>query len=233
MIGLFNVPGRVRTALGAFALMAIAGCAALIIAGLNDGRRTAFSADVPAVQAVVNLAPGKQVCQGPMSGSESFGAIELFLSAPAVGDRLAAVVREGREGTRLTAGLASISSATEFPAILLRSSVSSGVPVTICLTNRGPKAVELAGTGSVPGLPEAVLDGRHTGARLSVVFLAAHSRALISTLATAFGRAALFHPTWVGSWTFWLLLGLLGASFLGIATALGLAIRADETVQRT
>ena len=86
MIGLSNVPGRVRPALSALALMAIAGGAALIIAGLNDGRRTAFSADVPAALAAVNLAPGKQVCQGPMSGSESFGAIELFLSAPAVGD---------------------------------------------------------------------------------------------------------------------------------------------------
>lgn len=233
MIGLFNAHRRVRLALGAFALLATAGCAALIIAGLNDDRRTAFSADVPAARAVVDLAPGHRVCQGPVAGLKPFGAIELFLSAPAIRARLVAVVREGRADTRQTSGQTSISGATKSPAIRFRSSVSSGVPVTICLINRGPVAVRLAGTETNPSLPEAVLDGRRSGATLSVVFLSAKPRALISSLATAFRRAALFRPTWVGSWTFWLLLGLLVASFVGIATALGLAIRADEPSQRT
>ena len=72
------------------------------------------------------------------------------------------------------------------------------------------------------------LGRRSTGHALSLVFIGARSQSLFSVLPTAFRRASLFKPSWVGAWTFW----LLGAAILGAFALGGLAVsrasRADE-----
>jgi hypothetical protein len=52
-----------------------------------------------------------------------------------------------------------------------------------------------------------------------VVLLESHGHVLLSSLGLVLSRAALFRPSWVGSWTFWvLLLALLGTVPLGAIT---------------
>ena len=54
-------------------------------------------------------------------------------------------------------------------------------------------------------------------------FLTQSLRTALSLVPDIFRRAALFHPAWVGAWTFWLLLGVL---LLVVPGLLGLAVRA-------
>ena len=57
------------------------------------------------------------------------------------------------------------------------------------------------------------LSGKPSNLALAMIFSAPRSRSLIALLPTVFARAALFHPGWMGAWTFWaLLVGLLVAA---------------------
>ncbi|HWH10443.1 MAG TPA: DUF2142 domain-containing protein [Solirubrobacteraceae bacterium] len=111
-----------------------------------------------------------------------------------------------------------------FP-IPVRADRPSSVPASACVT--ADRLINFGGTLNIGG-PPPTLDGQPIGpARLAVWFLppAGAKRSLAAQLPTVFDRAALFRPSWVGAWTYYVLLGILLP--LAFALALFLLIRAQ------
>jgi hypothetical protein len=111
-----------------------------------------------------------------------------------------------------------------FP-IPVRPAVPASVPVSACVTPT--RTINFGGTLNIGGTPPT-LDGQPIGpARLAVWFLprAGSKRSLLAQLPSVFDRAALFRPSWVGAWTYYILLGLLLPMAFGLA--LFLLIRAQ------
>ena len=99
-----------------------------------------------------------------------------------------------------------------------------GRRLTVCLTTnlntfelRGPPAVD----------PDVVMTGRNPGLEFSLALLN-DRRSLLGSLSTAFSRAALFKPSWVGGWTFWVLTAALLATFGLAGFAIATASSDDE-----
>ena len=110
--------------------------------------------------------------------------------------------------------------------------VGSGRRLSVCLRSAGPERVSLFGAGAGSSVQLANV-GRLTspaGARgemLALVFTRRHPRSLLSLFPTIFRRAAVFRPSFVGPWTYWVLVaGVLAAFVLG-GLAVARAVRAD------
>ena len=95
----------------------------------------------------------------------------------------------------------------------------------ICLTD-DVSTFSLA--GSAVSAPTVSATGVATGQRFSLVLLT-DGGSLLGSLSTAFSRASLWHPSWVGSWTFWLLaIALLAAFGVGVSAVVSAAAADDE-----
>lgn len=111
-------------------------------------------------------------------------------------------------------------------AIPVRPQQPATVPVDVCVTPQ--RRVEFGGMlalgGSAPTVGGRPIEG---DAQVAVWFRppAGSRRSLASQLPVVFERAAVFRPAWVGTWTYWLLLGLVLP--LTFALALFLLIRAQ------
>jgi hypothetical protein len=112
---------------------------------------------------------------------------------------------------------------SSMPAVPVRA-VPKGARVAVCVRNAGRARVALLG-----GAPQAArastatVDGRPVPADLTLVFLRGEPASALSLVPEMFERATLFHPGWVGAWTFWALLLLIGA---GVPLLLWLALGA-------
>jgi hypothetical protein len=217
-----------RLALIAFAVVIIIGGAGLVLAGAHDQRRTAFPGDVPTTRTVATLGPGQTVCQAPIPASSAFSGVELFLPAPTPGARLAATVFDTRTRRALAHGQMTIATGTATPSVRLAPAVSAGTSAELCLTDRSAVPVALSGNTPTSISGGLLVHGKPSGAAFSLVLLQPHPTSLLGALPTMFSRASLFRPTWVGSWTFWLLLALIVAALPIAGAALVTAIRADQ-----
>lgn len=215
-----------RWGLITFALIAVVGLAALVYAAANDVRPIAFSLDIPPTREVAAIEPSQSACEGPVPIAAAFGAIQIFLiPAGAPGPAFQLTVRDFDSGKLLAAGHLPSGYTTQIaPYIALDATVPSGRRVEVCLHNRGPTgAAPLGGPGS---LTESV-DGTLNPYNVSLVFARRHPRSLLSLVPTVFDRAALFHPRWVGAWTFWVLTGAVLAAFALGGLAIARAARGD------
>ena len=225
------------------AIVGVLGLAGLAVAATAHQQPTAFSVELPAAKLTTPLASGQGACQAPIRASSAFGGVRLWVwpgsrpSPPLMVQVRAyagnAVLATGGteavpRGPRTPPGdpVSLYPSPVSGTAVLTRP-VAAGQDVKVCVRNLGPgtttfmgsTANNLSGALSIAGKPAPVA--------MSLVFLRPRSRSLLSLLPTAFRRAALFRPTWVGAWTFWLLgFGLLLAFGLA-AWAVVLACRAD------
>jgi hypothetical protein len=203
----------------------ILGTAALIIAGASDQRTTAFSVDVAPSGVAGRLAPGHTLCQAPVPVTSKVGAITVWASpeAPAASSGLAATVRDARSGALLARSrLLPSSPSASTPATLrgaLTRPLQPSVPVSICLTSSSARALNLLGSAARSSSGALTVDGRRTNRAAAMVFATPHPQSLIAMLPTVFSRAALFHPRWIGAWTFWALMA-------GLVLAAGLVLRA-------
>lgn len=197
----------VRTVVITYAAVAVAGIGALLAAAASDQRWTAFSPGVPPSDSVTMLSPGRQFCQGPSTAIAGFGSVRAWVSASRPpGAALRLRVRSLSGATIATARIPPGYGQFFDPTFNLDDAVSPGRRITLCLHNDGPGPVTLLGANR----------------RLAFLFLRRHPESLLSLLPTVFRRAALFRPTWVGPWTFWLLLaGVLAGFLLGGIAVLG------------
>lgn len=212
----------------AFALAASLGALGLILAGGGDQRSTAFSIEVQSVRPVATLRPAQRACQGPIAVPTAFAGVEMWIAGiPAPGTTLQVTALETPDGKSLAAGQRKLESAQPAtPSVRLRRTVASGTRVYLCFANAGRQPIPMLGSTPGPSSGSVSVNGRATGSALSIVLLRPRSTSLLSSLPTSFGRAALFRPGWLGTWTFWLLVVLVVLSFPLGAGALALAVRA-------
>ena len=65
------------------------------------------------------------------------------------------------------------------------------------------------------------------GEKFSLALLSDGDRSLLGSLPTAFSRASLWRPSWVGAWTFWVLAIALLATF-GLAVVAVISAAGDD-----
>lgn len=214
----------------AFAAVALAAVAAVLVVASGDERDLAFTLGVRPVKVVAQLPPGRRACQSPLLVQERFRSVRFEVGGKwPVGVSLDFTVK--RAGRLLAAGrLEGGYPVPSEPRVRLDRSVPADIDgVAVCLHNRG--AIPLALVGDIEGglgPGELRVEGRSLSADMKMVFLRERPRSALSLVPEMFRRAALFRPTWVGAWTFWILLALVAAGVPPLlARALG-AAAADQ-----
>jgi hypothetical protein len=139
-----------------------------------------------------------------------FDAVEVLYGTFHVpGPALAIRVRDPASGRTLAAGSQAAGYAdNRLTATAVSPRVRAGRPVDVCIRNVGPRRVGIWGEP----------------ARWTMLFLRP-PRSTLSQLPTIFHRASIFRPSWVGAWTFWLLLACVLAGLPGL---LWVALRRTE-----
>ena len=198
----------VRAVLLAF----LAGVVTLLVVAATDQRELAFSLAVRASEPGILLQSGQEACQHDIDVEVPFDRVTLLLATYfQPGPRLEFRVLDHSSGTVVATGVlpdgypdSKISGAT------LSRLVPTGRHVDICMKDVGPRRVALfSGPGTDNEPSYATLDGRPIQFDILIDFIRPHRRSALSLIPDMFDRAALFHPRWVGAWTFWLLAAVL------------------------
>jgi hypothetical protein len=210
-----------------FTLFAVIALVALSVSGLRGGVIRAFALGVPNSKTVAVVGPHKRVCEGPINSPEAFQSVVLW-GRYVGGKPLVRIWNESSGHPKLIAAGPVEPSPPGVPgsyAAMLTTAVDRGVPVSVCVVDAGG---HLKLQGSSPSYGGVVVAGAKSRVAFSLVLLDSQKHSFLGSLSLAFSRASLFRPSWVGPWTFWvLLILLLGAVPLG-ALAIAAAIRADE-----
>jgi len=219
----------VRATLAAF----VFGVVVVLILAATDQRHLAFSLAVRASEPGVEVRPGQEACQRDVEVEEPFDSVTILPAAfyhPVPRLELRVLDRASRR-TVATGLLGDGHPENKPTTIRLNPAIGKGRPVDVCFRNRGAWRVALfsgPGTDNVPSF--ATLDGRFIQSDLVIDFVRSKPRTTLSMIPDVFRRAALFHPSWVGAWTFWLLAAVL---VLGVPVALVRAVRAAVEDERS
>lgn len=232
-----------RAAVVAFLVFALLGGGALVAAGASDRRTTAFSLGIPDGGVVVSLPPGSRACQGPIGVVAPFAGLRLWLRparAPRTRLRISVLTAAGGQHATgvLTPAVTPPGVRGSHPPLAvaastrLSRSVAAGSVVSLCFANAGRATVSLLGAQAQRASGVLAQNGRQSASAAAVVLLRPRPSSLLSSLPTIFQRAALFRPTWMGAWTFWLLLaGAVVVVFPLGAVAVAVAAREDDADQ--
>ena len=210
----------------ALLLVAGAAIAAASILATVETRSLAFTLGVVPQQVAVSIAPGHEACQRPLDVSSAFGYIRLVLGTYArPGPRLELSVRHADGNLTLGEGRLLPGYPDNSTQTVKVRPISGNVRAAVCVRNRGKGPVALYGGSALAARTStATLDGKVLPSDISLVFVRQHKARLLSLLPVIFRRAALFHPAWLGPWTFW----LLGGLFLLVPVGLALAVSRAE-----
>jgi len=220
-----RLPGGGPAVVVAVAVLAIAG---LVIAAAMDRRDLAFTPGVPMLGPVVQLDPGRQVCQRSLRVKAPFRAVELIPGpAPIVRGRLGVRVVDVRSGDVLGRGVVPSGQRGGRPVKARIGKVAGARLIDVCINDLGPRPVTLAGgrAESVPGSRLTRGTKEIEGYALSLRFFRDRPRSVLAQVPLIFRRAALFRPSVVGSWTFWALAALVA---LGVPLLLARALTDAE-----
>jgi hypothetical protein len=215
-----------------FALAVIVGVLVLLVIGWTDERSRALALEAPNQQPVATLAPRSSACEGPIVTGVPVDAVRVWGAALTHPTALEITTRSaGQED--LDRGRISVST-TPNPFAgtgVLSRTIAAGDAITVCVSNVGAAPLSLLGSPSFDPAVRMTIERRPSTLQFSLVLLRPPTSAL-SLLPTAFSRASLFRPTWVGTWTFWtLLVGCIAAVGL-TGLAIAAAARADERAAR-
>jgi hypothetical protein len=174
----------------------------LLVAAMLDGRTLTGSVPVPSSDAPAVIAPGGSVCEKMLRLPLAVNGAQLPLVTGGHPGPSLRVVLRAPGGRALAIGrVAGGYRATGYPDLPVTTARFPGVPasrrVRLCVSNRGVRAVALYGGKSQRSR------GSHG---IALVALRESPEPLLLLLPRVFERAALFRPSWVGPWTFWLLL---------------------------
>lgn len=205
--------------------IAVVVLAVLALAGAGGIAVRTYALDAPNQDPVALVGPGAQVCEGPVTSQTAAAGVGLWGASTAGGARITVDVQDAAGGAILASGVLAVPAVeNEYEARLDRP-VRGGRPVRICL--RGDTGT-FSAAGSAATSPDVVMTGKVArGNEFSLVLLSA-PQSLLGSLPTAFSRASLWRPDWVGSWTFWVLAAALAGTFGIAALAVADAGSADE-----
>lgn len=208
-------PRRSRILFAPAMVVALAVLAVLATGRANVRRE---SLRVPDNSAVALLKTGQSVCEGPVAAGGDFDAVEIFGGPvlPIGGVRVD--VHDAGTHATLASGITDLRSAGEH-VIALERTVPAGRRVRVCVTSTLNTFSLDGSSASAPGVQ--MTGGKQTQFSLGLV---SRDRSLLAALPTAFARASLFKLSWMGAWTFWVLLvalagGAIGLGALAIASA--------------
>jgi hypothetical protein len=215
-------------AVAAFLAVAVGGVVALAVEAAGDERALAFTLGVAPLQVSAVVQPGQTACQAPVLTSSPFSRVRFQVGTyMRSGVPLEVEVRSSGSHRilghgRLGAGYPDVSQ----PSVLV-GRVPAERSVEVCIRNVGERKVALYGGPAAAAAGSARVDGRETGADLTLIFERAGSRSVLATVPDIFERASLFRPGWVGDWTFWVLALLLGLA-VPVLLAVAVARAADR-----
>ena len=196
---------------------------ALVVSASASVTRRGFILRAPDQEAVVLLRAPHRVCEGPVTAAEATQDVAIWGASVVGPARVTLDVQDARSGVSIATGQITARSTREYVAHLT-ASVPGRTALKVCLTTT-LNTFELLGSAAVD--PNVVMTGAKPGLEFSLALLnTRHS--LLGSLPTAFSRAALFKPSWVGAWTFWLLAAALVAMFGLAAAAIASACAEDQ-----
>ncbi|MGI8715022.1 MAG: hypothetical protein ACR2NR_17940 [Solirubrobacteraceae bacterium] len=170
--------------------------------------------------------PGTEACEGPITGSTGpVQGIRTWGAAIGHSTRLD-IIAKSPAGQLLSAGSVAASVTANDYSAMLSTAIAQDRAITVCVSNSGGADFSLLGSPSVdPAIPMR-LRGVPSPLQFSLALLGPASSNL-SQLPLAFSRAAVFRPSWVGAWTFWLLLAAILVAAVAAGFAILAAARAD------
>jgi hypothetical protein len=199
-----------------FAALALVSLAGVAIAGVGAKRDLAFSLGVPPLRVAVVAPPNVPLCQTNIDVVRSFDAVQFIpRSVGRPGPPLSVAVRATATRAALAGAQVPSGSADNRPLrVRVGRVAASRGPIDVCITAQGPYGVGLAG-GNLESMPStrAYLGDRIVPKNsVALDFHTERSHTLLSQLPRVFHRASLFHPQWVGAWTFWLLAAMVAVA---------------------
>jgi hypothetical protein len=209
-----------------FAGLAVIVLVALVVSASDTVMRREFVLRAPDQQAVALLRAPDRVCEGPVTptGPTQDAAIWGYsLIGPA---RVRVDVEDAQSSRALATGRVVTKSRGEYAARLNRS-LAGGRRIRVCVTG---ELNTFALLGAPATDPDVAMTGPKRGLEFSLALLN-DRQSLLGSLSTAFSRAALFKPSWMGRWTFWLLTAALLATFGLAGVAITTAAADDERDQ--
>jgi hypothetical protein len=217
-----------RSARLAFTAVAAAGLVASLAASIVDKRELAFTLGVQPAAVAAVAKHGQTVCQGPIDVPAAASTVAFEVDTAGKPGPPIAIATRGPAGE--IAGRGSVPGGYANGATLHAAvgGITEGATLTLCFRNDGRGSVGLYGNGPAAARTSAAtLDGAGVGTDLTLVFERSDSHSLLAALPDVFQRAALWHPGWIGAWSFWVLLALLLA---GVPLLLRRALAAAEQV---
>jgi hypothetical protein len=215
-----------RRALLAFGIVVAAGVIVAAALALTRESRLVYTLGVGPAAPVAVLRGGQEACQKPVDPPPqrfdrvvvslgTFGRpgppVDVLLRPDAPGAKtIRGRLRGGYRDFRVT------------PEHAIAVSATLHAPAEICLRNRGTGRLAVFGA---PGLAHrtssATVAGKPIGSDVAIRLETAQPRSLLSRMPDAFRHAALFKPSWVGPWTFWVLTALV---LVGAPVVMGWAV---------
>ncbi|MGZ4243147.1 MAG: hypothetical protein ACXVSE_02535 [Solirubrobacteraceae bacterium] len=213
-----------RLRLLAFLGLALLAILALLVAGTRHIVVRTASADTPNQTPLPPLNPGQTACEGPLVSHGPARSVGVWGTSGPVRAHLTVTVQDAATHAVLASGaLGATPGNVERVAHLVREA-PGGRPLRVCVTDDAGQFSLAGSTASAPGL---VATGLPAGLRFSLALLDDGGGSLIGSLSTAFSRASLWRPSWVGPWTFWVLAVALLATF-GLAVFAVVTAAADD-----
>lgn len=203
---------------------ALVAVAALLVVGARGRAVRTYALEAPNYVTVAVLHPHQRECEGPVVSDGPAVRVGIWGASAAAPARLAVDVSDATTGRVLARGALLATAAQRQWTADLEPAVPGGRPLRVCVTDT---ANTFSLSGSAPQ-SNILTTGKVKGAEFSLVLLSNGRGSLLSSLSTAFARASLWHPAWVGSWTFWVLAaGLLATFGLAAAAVVGAAAGED------
>lgn len=190
------------------ATLAILAIVGLLVAGSRPIWAREFALRSPSQEPVAQLSPSQRVCEGPVTSPHKIDGVGIWGGSTAGASTLTVQVQSADGRNTLTSGSVPATSPGEYIARLAHP-VAGGMPLRVCVTG---DVSTFSLLGSSAQTSNVVMTGPNHSVWFSLVLLSDHS-SLLSSLPTAFSRASLWRPSWVGSWVYWLLAAALLATF--------------------
>jgi hypothetical protein len=217
------VTERARTPAAVAGLLAFVVVILLVVAGLVRIPVRTFALRVQDSTSIGGISGGRVACEGPIRSPTAARGVGIF-GAPNTSrpTTLSATVRT--DGDRILAtGHSTASSNDTQQQIPLDRQLPANRPVRICIRATPGSFSLLGGAAQAPGVSAS---GVAAATQFSLVLT--RPATFFDGLQTAFSRAAIFRPDWIGAWTFWLLLAVLACALAVAAIAVIAATREDD-----
>jgi hypothetical protein len=199
------------------------GAAALLAVGSTERRELAFTLGV-APNTPIPVKPGHELCQGEIDAPDDFDAVRLQVGTFMRRGSSFSVVLRGPSGEQLAEGSVRSGYADNAVLTVPVGRLTSGSRFDLCIENAGTRAIApYGGPALASPSTEGTLDGEASQQDMGADFVRMESVSLLSLAPEMAERASLFHGSWVGPWTIWLV-GLLVLA--GVPLLLALALRA-------